>query len=324
MAQNDSALSSFLSYLWSRSTSKQGFACTVLAGLAATVWCKPDLLGYVGATVPQIDSVESGVGQIINIILAIALFLYRGKEGGDEGASSALKLLALGIVALACSAPQAFAQQQASCNAVFDWIPPTTREDGSPLAVTDIAEYRVAEVSGSGSSLVGKFAGNLVTGSLPVLPNTTKRFSISAVDKAGLVSALSVPPVTVSTYPIKAISDLQARATFTTVDGGAGADLSFTWTAATQRMDGGAIAAADIEYQLYESSLAGALTKKVATTTAPSATISAVKGTKRYVVLAVAKPCSIASTLSNVQVVTLSAPKPPALQVRLETKVVQQ
>lgn len=83
----------------------------------------------------------------------------------------------------------------------LSWLAPKSRDDGTPLALSEIAGYRiyvVAEYSGSDSVIAIDDPAQLSYTTGP-LNSDTYHFSISAIDTDGLVSEPS--PVVTSTIP---------------------------------------------------------------------------------------------------------------------------
>ncbi len=83
------------------------------------------------------------------------------------------------------------------------WDPPTTRADGSALAITDLSGYEINYIVDSGQSNTVKITGGSTKSStiaLNLAARTTPyviSFAIAAVDSTGLKSTLS-PVVNVS------------------------------------------------------------------------------------------------------------------------------
>lgn len=72
---------------------------------------------------------------------------------------------------------------------LLEWNIPTTRQDGSPLALTDLAGYEIAILCGTDNDILLPIdGGNTSRYSIPNLPIGTCEFAISATDTDGLQS----------------------------------------------------------------------------------------------------------------------------------------
>lgn len=100
--------------------------------------------------------------------------------------STALLALTLSTVALTSAG-----HAQTTRNAMLQWQSPTERENGTPLAITDLAEFRVYNLTTAGPAQMGKTAGTVNTITLPIAAKTCYRFVVTAVDKDGNESAYS-------------------------------------------------------------------------------------------------------------------------------------
>lgn len=80
-----------------------------------------------------------------------------------------------------------------SYTAKLSWTPPSTRENGTPLAMSELTGYEVYYTSDdlSQSVTVPVSGGSVTTLSVPNLKAGTYHFAISAVDSKGLKSELS-------------------------------------------------------------------------------------------------------------------------------------
>ena len=79
MDNKSQALANAARLLVSSSTTPAGASTTALAGATLAVMHDPKILEQVGCSLPVIDSLESAVGQVVLLAIAIALFLFRGK-----------------------------------------------------------------------------------------------------------------------------------------------------------------------------------------------------------------------------------------------------
>ena len=78
--------------------------------------------------------------------------------------------------------------------ATLNWVLPTTRTDGSALAMTDIASVEIFDaVNGAATTQIGTATGAATTFTTPVLGGGSHVFTVVVVDTAGDDSAPSAP-----------------------------------------------------------------------------------------------------------------------------------
>jgi hypothetical protein len=80
-----------------------------------------------------------------------------------------------------------------SFSAKVSWTAPSTRQDGQPLALSDLSGYEVYYTTDSSSAGTAIKVSGGTTASYVIsnLPAGTYYFAISAIDSTGLKSALS-------------------------------------------------------------------------------------------------------------------------------------
>lgn len=81
----------------------------------------------------------------------------------------------------------------ASYTATLSWTPPSTREDGSPIALSELTGYEIYYTTDdlTQATTVAVSGGSNTSYSLPSLAAGTYHFAIAAIDSNGLKSSLS-------------------------------------------------------------------------------------------------------------------------------------
>ena len=68
------------------------------------------------------------------------------------------------------------------------WTPPTTRENGEPLAASELAEYRLYRVVDGAPVLAASYPGDSASATLPLDPRSCYDLYLTAVDTQALVN----------------------------------------------------------------------------------------------------------------------------------------
>ncbi len=126
-------------------------------------------------------------------ISCLAILVTACGGGGGGGSSSSSTPTAQ----TPSSSPSSPSPQTGNYSVHLTWVAPSTRADGSALAASDIAGYRLFYIldgsSSSADTVVAISGGSTTSTDLSLTSTGTYTFAITAVDSNGAESALSSP-----------------------------------------------------------------------------------------------------------------------------------
>lgn len=129
------------------------------------------------------------------IIGSIATLVACG--GGGGGSSAPATPTSSGNTAsTASSSSTSTSPKPVTFSIRLNWVPPSTRLDGSPLLATDVASYRIyyaLEGSDPSKDTVVPVGGNITTLQITLTAAGTYTFAMTTLDSSGLEGPLSTP-----------------------------------------------------------------------------------------------------------------------------------